>query len=33
MTEKGLLGIGICGTAVTALCCFTPEGEGDRDSK
>jgi mercuric ion transport protein len=24
MTDKGLLGIGICGTAVTALCCFTP---------
>jgi mercuric ion transport protein len=24
MTEKGLLGIGICGTAVAALCCFTP---------
>jgi mercuric ion transport protein len=24
MTEKGLLRIGICGTAVAALCCFTP---------
>jgi mercuric ion transport protein len=24
VTEKGLLRIGICGTAVTALCCFTP---------
>jgi mercuric ion transport protein len=24
MTEKGLLRVGICGTAVAALCCFTP---------
>jgi mercuric ion transport protein len=24
MTEKGLLRIGICGTTVAALCCFTP---------
>jgi mercuric ion transport protein len=24
VTEKGLLRIGICGTAITALCCFTP---------
>jgi mercuric ion transport protein len=24
MTEKGLLRIGICGTAVAALCYFTP---------
>jgi mercuric ion transport protein len=24
MTEKGLLTLGICGTAVAALCCFTP---------
>jgi mercuric ion transport protein len=24
MTAKRLLGVGICGTAVTALCCFTP---------
>jgi mercuric ion transport protein len=24
MTDKGLLGVGIFGTAVAALCCFTP---------
>jgi mercuric ion transport protein len=24
MTEKGLLRVGIIGTVVTALCCFTP---------
>jgi mercuric ion transport protein len=24
MTEKGLLRVGIIGTAVAALCCFTP---------
>jgi mercuric ion transport protein len=24
VTEKGLLRIGICGTAIAALCCFTP---------
>jgi mercuric ion transport protein len=24
VTEKGLLRIGICGTVVAALCCFTP---------
>jgi mercuric ion transport protein len=24
MTDKGLLGISICGTAVAAFCCFTP---------
>jgi mercuric ion transport protein len=24
MTQNGLLGTGICGTAVAALCCFTP---------
>jgi mercuric ion transport protein len=24
MTEKGFLKLGICGTAVAALCCFTP---------
>jgi mercuric ion transport protein len=24
MSDRGLLGVGIIGTAVTALCCFTP---------
>jgi mercuric ion transport protein len=24
VTEKDLLRIGICGTAIAALCCFTP---------
>ncbi|MGH6918654.1 MAG: mercury resistance system transport protein MerF [Geminicoccaceae bacterium] len=24
MTEKGLLSVGIIGTVVAALCCFTP---------
>jgi mercuric ion transport protein len=24
MTEKGVLRVGIIGTVVTALCCFTP---------
>jgi mercuric ion transport protein len=24
VTEKGVLRIGICGTAIAALCCFTP---------
>jgi mercuric ion transport protein len=24
MTERSLLRVGICGTAVAALCCFTP---------
>jgi mercuric ion transport protein len=24
MTQNGLLETGICGTAVAALCCFTP---------